>query len=180
MSTGKKYTISDLKTHGEKGNLWVLLHGKVHDVSKFYLDHPWVQQLSAACSIIFPHRKPKRLIFESGGEDALLECAGVDATSTFEDVGHSAAAREVLRSLEVGSFSGSVRSPLTGHQEKLTCYPQMIDPSQDRKASRKPITYRAESISTFMPVIAVIAMLMFVILLKLRWVHVVSLLAHAI
>ena len=42
MPASKKYTVNDLQAHGEKGNLWILLHGKVHDVSKFYLEHPYV------------------------------------------------------------------------------------------------------------------------------------------
>ena len=39
-----------------------------------------------------------------GGEEILLECAGVDATEGFEDVGHSADARELLQDYLVGDL----------------------------------------------------------------------------
>ena len=37
-----------------------------------------------------------------GGEEVLLEQAGKDATETFEDVGHSTEAREIMKDLLVG------------------------------------------------------------------------------
>ena len=57
-----------------------LIHwSKVYDVTKFLSEHP-------------------------GGEEILLECAGVDATEGFEDVGHSADARELLEDYLVGDL----------------------------------------------------------------------------
>jgi cytochrome b involved in lipid metabolism len=40
MPSTKKYSYKDLEAHSERGNLWIVIHGKVHDASKFYLDHP--------------------------------------------------------------------------------------------------------------------------------------------
>jgi cytochrome-b5 reductase len=54
----------------------------VYDVSKYLEDHP-------------------------GGADALLEVAGVDSTVAFEDVGHSADARETMAGLLVGRIEGA-------------------------------------------------------------------------
>lgn len=41
-----------------------------------------------------------------GGLDSLMEVAGQDATSAYEDVGHSEDAREIMHPLLVGSLKG--------------------------------------------------------------------------
>ena len=43
------------------------------------------------------------LFFFRGGEEVLLDVGGQDATSEFEDVGHSEDAVEILKGLEIGS-----------------------------------------------------------------------------
>lgn len=43
-----------------------------------------------------------------GGWEALIEVAGQDATSAFEDVGHSEDAREIMHAYLVGVFEGAV------------------------------------------------------------------------
>ncbi|KAG0325480.1 hypothetical protein BGZ99_000610 [Dissophora globulifera] len=42
-----------------------------------------------------------------GGEEVLLEEAGRDATESFEDVGHSDEARDIMSKLYVGDFQSS-------------------------------------------------------------------------
>jgi cytochrome-b5 reductase len=56
-----------------------LISDLVYDMTKYVKDHP-------------------------GGADALLGTAGIDATSAYEDVGHSEDAREILNSFLVGSL----------------------------------------------------------------------------
>ncbi|RKP09461.1 cytochrome b5 [Thamnocephalis sphaerospora] len=65
------YTLAEVSKHNTKDDLWIVLHGKVYNVSKFVEEHP-------------------------GGEEVLLEQAGQDATESFEDVGHSDEARAIL------------------------------------------------------------------------------------
>lgn len=43
-----------------------------------------------------------------GGEEVLLDVGGQDATESFEDVGHSDEAREILQGLLVGTLKRSV------------------------------------------------------------------------
>uniref|UniRef100_A0A8C6Z1G5 Cytochrome b5 type B n=1 Tax=Nothoprocta perdicaria TaxID=30464 RepID=A0A8C6Z1G5_NOTPE len=58
---------------------WLVIHGRVYDVTRFLAEHP-------------------------GGEEVLLEQAGRDATESFEDVGHSVDAREMLKDYYIGEI----------------------------------------------------------------------------
>ncbi|NWY37781.1 CYB5B protein, partial [Sylvia atricapilla] len=69
---------------------WLVIHGRVYDVTRFLEEHP-------------------------GGEEVLLEQAGRDATESFEDVGHSTDAREMLKQYYIGevhpvSASGNLQA----------------------------------------------------------------------
>ncbi|KAJ7775502.1 cytochrome b5-like heme/steroid binding domain-containing protein [Mycena metata] len=78
----KIVTLAELKEHNTKDKLWLVLHGKVYDATKFADEHP-------------------------GGEDAILSVAGQDGSDPFDDVGHSKEARELLVDLLVGKIEGS-------------------------------------------------------------------------
>ncbi|PWN94426.1 cytochrome b5 [Acaromyces ingoldii] len=85
----KKVTMEQLGEHKSNGDLWLLVDGKVYDVSKFADEHP-------------------------GGDEVLLSEAGKDATESFEDVGHSDDARALLPGMLVGEIEGgaAVKSPI--------------------------------------------------------------------
>ncbi|KAF7193931.1 NADH-cytochrome b5 reductase 1 [Pseudocercospora fuligena] len=67
----------DVAKHNTKSDLWIIIHGKVRA-----RDHP-------------------------GGADAIFEVAGQDATSAYEDVGHSEDAGEIMHQFLVGVIEGS-------------------------------------------------------------------------
>ncbi|KAI9358049.1 cytochrome b5 [Pilaira anomala] len=75
------YTQAQVEEHNTKGNLWMVIHNKVYDVSTFAEDHP-------------------------GGEEAIYDEAGKDATESFEDIGHSDEARELLEQFYIGDLDG--------------------------------------------------------------------------
>ncbi|KIJ20430.1 nitrate reductase [Paxillus involutus ATCC 200175] len=75
----KVITHAELEANNSKDSLYVLLHGKVYDVTKFIDEHP-------------------------GGDEVILAEAGKDATEAFEDVGHSDEARELLPDMCIGEF----------------------------------------------------------------------------
>ncbi|KAG0049150.1 hypothetical protein BGZ83_006008 [Gryganskiella cystojenkinii] len=79
MASPKTYTFAELSQHNSKDNLLLALHGKVYDVTGFIDEHP-------------------------GGEEVLIDEAGKDATESFEDVGHSDEAREIMSKLYVGEL----------------------------------------------------------------------------
>ena len=75
-------SMAKLAEHSKRDSVWMTIHGKVYDVTKYLDDHP-------------------------GGEEVLLDRAGKDATEDYEDVGHSNEARKALIPLEIGEVSPS-------------------------------------------------------------------------
>lgn len=75
----KYYTLEDIRVHNMSNDTWLIIHDKVYDITTFLEEHP-------------------------GGEEVLLEQAGADATESFEDVGHSTDAREMLEQYYIGEL----------------------------------------------------------------------------
>ncbi|KAM4017912.1 LOW QUALITY PROTEIN: cytochrome b5 type B [Anomaloglossus baeobatrachus] len=73
------YSLEDVRTRNSAKELWLVIHGRVYDITRF------VEEVA------------------SGGEEVLFEQAG-DATESFEDVGHSVDAREMLKQYYVGDL----------------------------------------------------------------------------
>ncbi|KAE8378346.1 hypothetical protein BDV26DRAFT_304336 [Aspergillus bertholletiae] len=71
--------MQDVAAHKSKDDLWVAIHGKVYDITKYVRDHP-------------------------GGADILIDVAGTDATAAYEDVGHSEDADEILGTYLLGTL----------------------------------------------------------------------------
>lgn len=70
-------TYEELKQHNTAKSLWMAIHDRVYDITKFLDQHP-------------------------GGEEVLLETAGSYATDSFEDVGHSQDARDLMEDFFIG------------------------------------------------------------------------------
>ncbi|XP_008224490.1 PREDICTED: cytochrome b5 [Prunus mume] len=79
---GKLFTLAQVSEHNTPKDCWLIINGKVYDVTKFLEDHP-------------------------GGDDVLLSATGKDATDDFEDVGHSDNARDMLKDMCVGDIDAS-------------------------------------------------------------------------
>ncbi|KAF1961844.1 hypothetical protein CC80DRAFT_463308 [Byssothecium circinans] len=78
MSELPTFTAADVAAHSTKDDLWVMIHGKVYDVTRYVRDHP-------------------------GGVEALRDVAGKDATDEYLEVGHSEDADEVLSEYLIGT-----------------------------------------------------------------------------
>uniref|UniRef100_A0A8C9VGH2 Cytochrome b5 type B n=1 Tax=Scleropages formosus TaxID=113540 RepID=A0A8C9VGH2_SCLFO len=76
----KYYTCEEINRHNLSKDIWVVIHDKVYDITSFLEE-------------VTP-----------GGEEVLLEQAGDDATDSFEDVGHSTDAGEMLQQYFVGEL----------------------------------------------------------------------------
>jgi len=72
-----KFTASQVVSHRQKEDLYIVIHDKVYDVSKFIEQHP-------------------------GGQAVLIDQGGFDATEAFEEVGHSDFALEILKTYQIG------------------------------------------------------------------------------
>lgn len=93
------YRLEEVAKRNSPKDLWLVIHGRVYDITRFLNEHP-------------------------GGEEVLLEQAGVDASESFEDVGHSSDAREMLKQYYIGDVHPSDLKPGSGRQdppEKNAC-----------------------------------------------------------
>ncbi|USP79415.1 hypothetical protein yc1106_06689 [Curvularia clavata] len=74
------YSLAEVAKHNSKTDLWVTLWNYVYDVTEYQEEHP-------------------------GGKEFLLENAGADATTAYEDIGHSTDAREILENYRIGRLA---------------------------------------------------------------------------
>ena len=73
------YTIGEIRKHRNKKSAWLVIHGKVYDVTEWRKSHP--------------------------GGDAIMQGVKVDdATSLFENRGHSSFARKKLKEFWIGNL----------------------------------------------------------------------------
>ena len=75
-----KYTRDEVSMHYDEGDCWVIIAGKVYDVSPFLDEHP-------------------------GGIEVIMEYAGLDATSDFEDLPHPPEAYDMLKAYLIGKIA---------------------------------------------------------------------------
>ena len=75
----RKITQSEVERANTEEKAWVVINGKVYDVTEFAEEHP-------------------------GGEHLIQEVFGKDATEGFESVTHSDAAMEILEELYIGDL----------------------------------------------------------------------------
>ncbi|KAH7288495.1 hypothetical protein KP509_31G028300 [Ceratopteris richardii] len=78
----KIYTLEQVSEHNTSKDCWLIISGKVYDVTKFLDEHP-------------------------GGDEVLLSATGKDATDDFEDVGHSTTAKNMMEDYCVGLIDAS-------------------------------------------------------------------------
>ncbi|KAL9237455.1 hypothetical protein vseg_012000 [Gypsophila vaccaria] len=78
----KVLTFEDVSKHSTSKDCWLIISGKVYDVTPFMDDHP-------------------------GGDEVLLSATGKDATNDFEDVGHSDSAREEMEKYYIGEIDAT-------------------------------------------------------------------------
>ncbi|KAJ5772228.1 hypothetical protein N7520_002757 [Penicillium odoratum] len=78
MATDSVFNVADVAAHNTRTDLWVIIHGKVYDLTKYVRDHP-------------------------GGADVLYDVAGLDATEAYDEVGHSEDADEILETFLIGT-----------------------------------------------------------------------------
>ncbi|CAG8025608.1 unnamed protein product [Penicillium nalgiovense] len=78
MAADKVFSVADVAAHKDRTDLWVIIHGKVYDLTKYVRDHP-------------------------GGADVLYDVAGLDATEAYDEVGHSEDADEIMKTFMIGT-----------------------------------------------------------------------------
>ncbi|KAK8940692.1 Cytochrome b5 isoform B [Platanthera zijinensis] len=76
------YSMQEAAKHTTREDCWVVIDGKVYDVTKYLDDHP-------------------------GGDDVLISATGRDSAEDFEDAGHSKTARELMKDYCIGEIHES-------------------------------------------------------------------------
>lgn len=79
-------SLDEIKQHTTDKSCWLVVHGKVYDVTDFLEEHP-------------------------GGYDIILTSTGKDATQDFEEIGHSNSAKKLLEKYLIGTFEGGDSAP---------------------------------------------------------------------
>ncbi|KAM4094805.1 hypothetical protein ACB094_06G222300 [Castanea mollissima] len=77
------YTFEEVAKHNNKKTCWIIVSGKVYDITPFLEDHP-------------------------GGDEVLISSTERDATDGFEFVNHSDSAKEMMKKYYIGDFDKSV------------------------------------------------------------------------
>ncbi|CAN0897904.1 Cytochrome b5 [Linum grandiflorum] len=78
----KVFSLADVSQHNTAKDCWLVIEGKVYDVTKFLEDHP-------------------------GGDEVLLASTGKDATEDFDDVGHSSSAKAMMDEFYKGDIDST-------------------------------------------------------------------------
>ncbi|XP_008810951.1 cytochrome b5 [Phoenix dactylifera] len=82
----KLYSMEEASQHNTQDDCWVVIDGKVYDVTNYLDEHP-------------------------GGDDVLLSAAGRDSTEEFEEAGHSKSARELMQDYCIGELDPTPAIP---------------------------------------------------------------------
>ena len=77
-----EYDWDTIRSHNNESSLWIVLYGRVYDVTDFQIDHP-------------------------GGPDVLQDIAGQDATEEFENILHTEKARKMCKKYLIGKVKGA-------------------------------------------------------------------------
>jgi cytochrome b5 len=85
-ATAGVLSAEEVKKHNTDKSCWIAVHGEVYDVTDFLEEHP-------------------------GGYDIIVASSGRDATQDFDEIGHSSAARDMLKKYRVGAFAGGDKNP---------------------------------------------------------------------
>ena len=80
-------SLEELKKHQSEDDMWMVVYGKVYDVTPFAEEHP-------------------------GGVETLVAEAGGDATGQFDGVGHSDTAKAMLPKYYIGELSEEDKAKL--------------------------------------------------------------------
>jgi|EP00670_Eutreptiella_braarudii_P006529 cytochrome b involved in lipid metabolism len=73
----KAFASEEVFKHKTADDCWLLIEGKVYDVTKYLDEHP-------------------------GGSEIMVDAAGKDATEDFKDIGHSDSAKKAMAPYLIG------------------------------------------------------------------------------
>ncbi|WPK24936.1 hypothetical protein PUMCH_002235 [Australozyma saopauloensis] len=144
---------AQVREHSQPDDLWMIVFGKVYDATNLLSIHP-------------------------GGAEVLIDCAGVDATEAFVDVGHSQDALDMLIPYQVGVVGGYEElkhTPLESKPRvalpKKIPTPTKYSAKVKTKPSKTPECYKRKM---FLSAIALFALVFILLLQRQQWVRITS------
>ncbi|KAI9354965.1 cytochrome b5-like heme/steroid binding domain-containing protein [Pilaira anomala] len=90
----KLYSYEEIAKHNTRSDLWMVIEGKVYDITPFCDEHP-------------------------GGEEVLIDEGAKDATTAFDDVGHSDDARAMLEQYYIGDVDSASKPVKVVRQDEV-------------------------------------------------------------
>ncbi|KAK8686498.1 hypothetical protein V6N13_125522 [Hibiscus sabdariffa] len=111
VSAAKMHTFEEVANHNKIKDCWLIISGKVYDVTPFMDEHP-------------------------GGGEVLLSATAKDATNDFEDIGHSEDARDMLEKYYVGEIDSTT---VPGKRTYIPPQQTPFNPNANAKASESLI-----------------------------------------
>ncbi|KAB2014353.1 hypothetical protein ES319_D09G218800v1 [Gossypium barbadense] len=95
VGDGKVFTLAQVSEHKTPKDCWLIINGKVYDVTKFLEDHPGGDEVLLSATVLC---KEVDMVLLP------VYVTGKDATDDFEDVGHSDSARDMMDQYYVGEI----------------------------------------------------------------------------
>ncbi|XP_038884358.1 cytochrome b5 [Benincasa hispida] len=98
------YSIQEVSQHSSNDDCWIIIDGKVYDLTSYLDEHP-------------------------GGDDVIVAATGRDATDDFEDAGHSKDARELMEKFYIGMLDTSSSDSLKLETSQVDGYAARVQAS---------------------------------------------------
>lgn len=122
MAEGKVFTLEECKKHTSDKDCWLIVHGKVYDVTDFLEEHPGGYDIiltsAGRAEALAPAWAGGRACaaMRAGAstrgarrKHLMIPCpccyTGKDSTQDFEEIGHSNSAREILEKYIIGKYA---------------------------------------------------------------------------
>ncbi|XP_015588199.1 cytochrome b5-like [Cephus cinctus] len=133
------FTHDEVTRHNKEKDLWMIIHEGVYDLTKFLKEHP-------------------------GGEEVLINLAGKDGTTCFDEIGHTTEAVQLRETLKIGKVTGGSGGEAPSGGGPLSRDDLMKELDDDWEYEEK----KAES-SPWIPVFVGIGVLVYAVIFYTFW-----------
>ena len=120
-----KITDAEVKKNNSESGLWVVIHGKVFDLTNFYMEHP-------------------------GGWDVIEEVAGKDGTKEYEAGDHRIESIRDLKTYYIGEYEGKKLTLAEKKEQQAKEYREKIKKEKQHDYGRQILGFAVSSMLVLM------------------------------